>query len=128
MNLSYKKVEKLCSKTEISDLFAENKIVSVYPVKIVWRKTKFNTSIPVKSVISVSKRRFKRAVDRNLLKRRLRESFRKNKHSLYQTIQNSNYQVAMMIIYQSNEKLPFLEIEQALQKALQKLIKKLENL
>jgi len=121
MSNTFKKKEKLCSKTEIKQLFLHKKAVFSYPIKIFWNKTTYTNKIPVKTVISVSKKRFKLAVDRNFLKRRIREAYRLNKQSFYDNVKAKNIQLSMIIIYHSNTKLPYSEIESSLVTALNKL-------
>ena len=118
---TFKKIERLCSKTEIKELFSNRKSIYSFPIKIIWRKTSYKKKIPVKTLISVSKRRFKLAVDRNLLKRLIRESFRQNKHNFYNAVNKANIQLSIVIIYQANKKLPYSEIDKALKAALLKL-------
>lgn len=80
-----RKAERLCSKKLIDALFAGgNKSLAAYPVRAVYMVVEKDAPAPVSLLVSVSKRRFKRAVRRNRVKRQLREAYRRNKHILYQ--------------------------------------------
>ena len=72
--------------------------------------------------ISVPKKSFAKAVDRNTLKRRIREAYRKNKHLLYESLQNKNFHIALMVIYIAKEELPYSEIEKKMVVSLRKII------
>ena len=82
MNFTYSKAEKLKSKTTIDLLFSKGKSVSKYPLRLVYIEGDFGEGIPIKMGVSVSKKHFKKAVDRNYFKRVLRETYRLNKHLL----------------------------------------------
>ena len=127
MNFSYPKKEKLCSKRIIEKLFETEKPIYEFPLKLFWMIHELPEDVPVQSLVTVSKRRFKRAVKRNLLKRRMREAFRLNKNPLYSKIKLQNVQLAIMIIYNHGELLPFQKIESAMIKAFDKLTKKVEE-
>ncbi|RLD68636.1 MAG: ribonuclease P protein component [Bacteroidetes bacterium] len=114
MPFSYPKIEKLCSKILISKLFEKNQRITKYPLRLIWLEAALPAKVPVQSVVSVSKRRFKKAVTRNLLKRRMREAFRLNKNELYSSVITENKQLALMFIYQSNDILPFSTIEKVM--------------
>lgn len=73
------KSERLCSALAISHLFDKGYSVYKHPVKIKWLPVKWDSDLNIQVVISVSKNRFKRAVDRNRIKRMLRECFRLHK-------------------------------------------------
>ena len=92
MDFSYSKDNKLKSKKLIEKLFSEGKSVTEFPLRLVYLSTEF----PNKVGVSVSKKNFKRAVDRNRIKRLLRESYRHNKKML---IDNKISGYALMIIY-----------------------------
>lgn len=83
-DFSFHKSERLCSKRIIDDLFSGgSKSISSFPVRAVFMPVEAGTNMPPVSVlISVSKRRFKRAVKRNRVKRQIREAYRNNKHIL----------------------------------------------
>jgi len=77
----FKKEERLCNKRLINALYQSGSSFILYPFKVVYHATD-ELGVPAQVLISVPKRRFKRAVDRNLLKRRIREAFRLQKNSL----------------------------------------------
>ena len=124
MSFKYPKKEKLTSKILISKLFEDSQQIYKYPLKLLWINTELPANVPVQSTISVSKRRFKKAVTRNLLKRRMREAFRLNKNDLYNQLSVDNRQIAVMIIYQSNEILPYSTIEKSIINLFSELQKK----
>ena len=96
MKFSYNKIEKLKSKKLIDKLFNEGRSINVFPLKLVYLETGLEDSVPVKTGVSVSKRYFKNAVDRNRIKRLLRETYRLNKPELFNKITT---QYAFMILY-----------------------------
>ena len=77
--------ERLKSSKSIEHLFSEGKAISAYPLRLVF-VSKPNSTVPMQCAVSVSKRHFKKAVDRNRIKRLLRESYRKIKPTLYQNL------------------------------------------
>ncbi len=76
---------------------------------------------PVSMAVSVPKRLFKRAVDRNLLKRRIREAYRLNKLDLYALLEQKDQKLDLVIQYKHRQIESFQIIEEALKKALIKL-------
>ena len=107
MNFTYPKNEKLKSKITIGLLFTEGKSVSKYPLRLVYKAGSFDESEKIKMGVSVSKKNFKRAVDRNYFKRVLRETYRLNKHML---IDNLDRPYAFMFFYQTKDRLSYEEI------------------
>ena len=116
MNFSYPKSEKLKSKKTIDLLFSKGKSVSKYPLRLVYVESDFDISESrdfgaeqkIKMGVSVSKKYFKHAVDRNYFKRLLREAYRLNKHLLIDHLEKPH---AFMFFYQSNDRLSYQEIE-----------------
>ena len=82
MNFNYPKNEKLKSKITIGLLFSEGKSVSKYPLRLVYHSGNLGDEQFLKVGVSVSKKYFKKAVDRNYFKRVLRETYRLNQHLL----------------------------------------------
>ena len=76
--------------------------------------------------VSVPKRLFKRAVDRNLLKRRIREAYRLNKRELFEYVNGNDLKLILLVQYQHRELTNYHVIEEALVKGLKKLEEKLE--
>ncbi len=84
-------------------------------------------SHPAETAISVPRRLFKRAVDRNLLKRRIREAYRINKSELYTELTKIERQVYIMILYQDGKIADYQAIEKALKKAQEQMLLKLKK-
>jgi ribonuclease P protein component len=121
MNASYSHKEKLKSEKLISKLFLEGKSVSAYPLRMVYLKANLDDDVKVKAGVSVSKRNFKRAVDRNRIKRLLREAYRLQKGTFFN---NMTTQYAFMILYIGKEKPTYMEVEAKMTQLLQKFIEK----
>lgn len=118
MRATLSKIEKLKSKKLIEQLFSDGLSVSNYPLRLVYLQTTFETSTPLtKAGFSVSKKKFKKAVDRNRIKRLLREAYRLNKHVYFNNITT---QYAFMILYIGNTKPTLVEVEQAMCKLFNK--------
>jgi ribonuclease P protein component len=124
MNFTYPKNEKLKSKITIGLLFSEGKSVSKYPLRLVYYSGNLEEGQKIKMGVSVSKKNFKKAVDRNYFKRVLRETYRLNKHLL---LDNLDKPYAFMLFYQSKDRLSYEEINaktiQLFEKFLQQNIK-----
>lgn len=98
---TFVKSERLCSTLAINNLFKEGYVVYKYPVKLKWMQANWDDHLKVKVVISVSKHRFKRAVDRNRIKRLLRECFRLHKFILEDELKSRKCYLG--VIYTGNE-------------------------
>jgi len=125
---TFTKAERLTNKTIIGELFTEGHSFVNYPFRIVWKQAELNTDFPAQFVVSVSKRSFKHAVKRNLMKRRIREIYRQNKHTLYQELKEKNIQIAFMVVYLPKTILPSSELEPKFKKALQKILNEYEKI
>ncbi|WP_395066668.1 ribonuclease P protein component [Flavobacterium sp.] len=108
MDFTYPKKEKLKSRKNIDLLFSEGKSVSKYPLRLVYSKI-IDGDEKLKFGVSVSKKHFKHAVDRNYFKRVLRECYRLNKHLIHD---NLDKQYAIMFFYQTKDRLSYQEINE----------------
>jgi len=107
MNFTYPKSEKLKSRKTIDVLFSEGKSVSKYPLRLVYVSLE-ESDERIKMGVSVSKKYFKKAVDRNYFKRVLRETYRLNKQLLLENMQKPH---AIMFLYQTKDRLSYDEIQ-----------------
>lgn len=107
MKNTYSASEKLKRKTTIDQLFSEGRSVSKYPLRLVYVPIDLPEGEAIKMGVSVSKKYFKKAVDRNYFKRVLRETYRHNKSLL---LDASGKKHAFMFFYQTKERLTYAEI------------------
>ncbi len=118
MDLSYSKNNKLKSKKLIEKLFGEGQALSAYPLRLIY----ISTGNPNKVGVSVSKKNFKRAVDRNRIKRLMREAYRHNKKML---IDNNISGYALMILYIGQDLPDYKLVSEKTQALFSKLLNKI---
>ena len=121
MKLSFSNKQKLKSQKLIDEIFEEGKSVTVFPLKMVYLYTGNSNQVGV----SVSKRNFKRAVDRNRIKRLMREAYRYNKNML---IDNNVSGYAFMILYLSKDLPDYKLVNSKTQALLTKFLDSLSGL
>lgn len=118
-----KKKERLCSQKAIEALFGSgSRSLSAYPLRAVYRKVERGQT-PAVVLISVSKRRLHHAVDRNRVKRQLREAYRRNKHLLWQSIA-PEVTLHIAFIWLSSEHFPSDVVEARMVNLLQRISEK----
>lgn len=119
---SLEKEERLKSGLAIQDVLKNGSAVSEFPLKIYWSiSSDHRQKFPARVAISVPKRRFKRAVDRNLMKRRIRESYRQNKSLIYDPLLKKGLKIVMIILFLSDEFMPFDNLDTRTRELLRKL-------
>lgn len=120
---TFGKQEKLKSRKLIQQVFSNGKAVTAHPLRLVFYTPADPMETPVKIGVSASSRNFKKAVDRNRIKRLMREAYRLNKAELLQHAVQNNLQVAAFIIY-TDKVLPDFElVNNKMKLLLSKLIK-----
>ena len=121
---SFKKEERLCNVKLIEKLFTDGSSFLVYPFRIVWLSEHGSSVHPVQVLISVPKKRFKRAVDRNLIKRRIREVYRLHKSEyLYPFLNENSSGLILGITYIGNEIGEYAFLDKKFKDALNRLKK-----
>ena len=124
MNQKYPKSERLKSKNTIDLLFSKGKSVSKYPLRLVYVQLENEAKSDIQVGVSVSKKYFKKAVDRNYYKRVLRETYRLNKNIILESV-NDSY--ALMFFYQSKERLSFEEINTKTVQLFEKFLEQINS-
>ena len=110
-NNKFPKIEKLKSTKDIDGLFNGGKSIHETPIRAIYKKKEDSSKVSLSVGVSVPKKLIKLAVDRNLLKRRMREAYRLNNQQLKQTLLTSETQLNVMFVYGSKQILSYIEIE-----------------
>lgn len=124
---TFEKAERLTHKILIGKLFSEGNGFTCYPFRVVWKVADLHSDYPAQVAITVSKRNFKHAVKRNLLKRRIREIYRLNKYKLYEELENKNVQIAFMLVYLPKKIMESKDMEEPLKRAIQRIPREYEK-
>ena len=121
---SFRKEERLCNKRLLDKLFHNGSSFLLYPFRIVHLSEALPAEIRSQVVIGVSKRKFKHAVDRNLIKRRIREAFRLNKEEyLYTFLRQHDVRLIFSINFIGKEISDYAFLEKKLIAAMKQLTK-----
>ena len=125
------KLERLKGHTKIRFLFNAGEKFKVFPLTIIYlfeeRKELTQDTTPLKMGVAVGTRNFKKAVDRNLLKRRIREAYRIQNTALKQQLLASSFKLSLFYIYGDNQVHAYANISMAIKKSLDKLQDLLTN-
>jgi ribonuclease P protein component len=120
---TFKKAERLSLNKRIELLFSTGAAISLHPLKILYLPFSESMEYPVQILFTVSSKRFKSAVVRNRIKRRLKEVYRMRKPSLYEELSKQNRKLLIGIIYTGNDPDPqFEELDNTVAKGLELLI------
>ena len=120
---SLSKDERLRGKRVFSNLFEQGHSFFLSPYKVFWTKIPETSTHPSCFAVSIPKRRIKRAVKRNLMKRRTREVFRTNKQILNTVVADG--QIHLIVIYTSERLLLYADLEKSMKQILQRIAESL---
>jgi len=118
---TFKKEERLCNKRLIDGLFKNGSSFLCYPLRVSFHISA-TANVPAQVLFAVAKKRYKHAVDRNLLKRRMREAYRLSKQQLlYEHLFTLDKHIVLSIAYIGKEIEEYTVIDKKMQKALTQL-------
>ncbi|HYX10200.1 MAG TPA: ribonuclease P protein component [Bacteroidales bacterium] len=118
-----KKSERLCSKKDIAKLFSAGKSRTEYPFRVTLLIIEGEKDPGAKVIFGVSRKLYKRAVQRNLIKRRIREAFRLQKNALNEKLTRENKTMLLMLNYIGREVLPYQIFEKRIGIIIARLMK-----
>lgn len=124
MKFTLGKEERLKSRKLIEMLYQEGNSIKAFPLRMVYIQKHHTSNFPVQAGFSVPKRNFKKAVDRNRIKRLMRESYRLNKYIVYDKVQQP---YVFMISYIGKDEESYLQLNEKMKELLQKFTIKTEG-
>lgn len=125
---TFPKREHLCGKLLVDALYEEGRALFVYPYRVIYKiePCAENEDLFVLCMVGVSKRKLKRAVHRNLVKRQTREAYRKNKHDLWDAMKRRGEKLHLSFNYIGDKSESSAVIERQMKKAIKKLLETIQ--
>ncbi len=127
-NFQLRKSDRLKRRKVIETIFSSGQGVQAYPIQLIWTVAERQGPGYIQVGFTAPRKKFKRAVDRNLVKRRMREAYRLNKSLIPEAIVSENAQIVVMCIYMSRDILAFDSIQKGMIKALKRLAEKHDSI
>lgn len=124
---TFSKDERLSSKVLLSELMEKGTSFFVHPFRIKWLSADHPGKHAVQMAVSVPKKRFKKAVDRNRVKRMVREAYRLNKQELYDALDAKGLKGLLLLVYSTNTQPDYSDLESKIKLILQRLINEHEK-
>ncbi|MFO7620572.1 MAG: ribonuclease P protein component [Bacteroidales bacterium] len=124
---TFHKNERLCSKKKIAGLIEKGNTIYTPCLKIIWAENPEATAGPAQVAFSVPKKSVRLAVTRNLIRRRLREAYRKNKQTLYDFLDSDGVKISFMVIYRIKEVLDYETAEKCINDMTSRLIDRIRR-
>lgn len=121
VNNQFPKKENLKSRKDIGLLFANGKTMHAFPLRLVVAKKSTPTGVLINMGVTVAKRNIRLAVNRNLVKRRIREAYRLNNHELKETLSRLNMELNIMMVYTSQQISTYDQMEEKIKVILNRL-------
>lgn len=125
MRNTFKKEEKLKKNKLIGELFTSGKVINAYPIKLIYLQIEHDSPFKIQAGVTVSVRNFKKAVERNKIKRLLREVYRKNKQLIYQSKHTKKH--IFMFIYVGKKEEKYALLENKMKQIIQLFLKRTNN-
>lgn len=120
---TFPKKEHLYGETTVGALFRKGKTFLAFPVKVTYLVT--TDAVPVRCMVVAPKKKYRHAVDRNRVKRQLREVYRQNKHALWSWAEAHQQQLHIGLVSVSDKPLPSAVVDRKVKQALDKLLERL---
>lgn len=124
---TFRKQEKICNQNQIDRLFKEGKTLKSGQFRLLFVETFESRTYPLQLLIAVPKKNLHHAVDRNRMKRLIREAYRMGKHAITETYLKAGKHCDIAIIFTGKQCVSFSETEIAINELLDRLISKHEK-